>query len=173
MLTGTSGDQRREAGKASGDPGVSLLHNEVKQLQRRLVYSVEGPAVTFLPQVLGREKDRGVKGPPKLTRQPLPRKLPPVGEPGVRVWRHGLPADGMKEPVPNFPREHARAQKGDPSFRHPERTVSTTHHAVGHGASVSQQSIGDHGGQPRKRTSPWAERGRAIDAQPQRAATFQ
>jgi hypothetical protein len=37
--------------------------------------------------------------------------LPPVGEPGVQVWRHGLPVDSMKEPVPNFPREHARAQK--------------------------------------------------------------
>ena len=111
VLAGTCGDQRREASEAGSDPGVSLIHDEVEQLQWRLGDSIKGPTVTLLPQVLGSKEDRGVKGLPKLTGQPYPCQLPPVAEHGIVVWRQGLPADGMKEPVPNFPREHARTQE--------------------------------------------------------------
>jgi len=108
VLAGTCGDQQHEASEAGSDPGVSLIHDEVEQLQWRLGDSIEGPAVMLLPQVPGSKEDRGVEGPPKLTGQPYPCQLPPVTEHGIVVWRQGLPADGMKEPVPNFPREHKR-----------------------------------------------------------------
>ena len=111
MLAGTCGDQQHEASEAGSDPGVSLIHDEVEQLQWRLGDYIEGPAVMLLPQVPGSKEDRRVEGPPKLTGQPYPCQLPPVAEHGIVVWRQGLPADGMKEPVPNFPREHARTQE--------------------------------------------------------------
>jgi len=111
VLAGTCGDQQHEASEAGSDPGVSLIHDEVEQLQWRLGDYIEGPAVMLLPQVPGSKEDRRVEGPPKLTGQPYPCQLPPVAEHGIVVWRQGLPADGMKEPVPNFPREHARTQE--------------------------------------------------------------
>jgi len=87
VLAGTCGDQRREASEAGSDPGVSLIHEEVEQLQWRLGDSIEGPAVMLLPQVPGSKEDRGVEGPPKLTGQPYPCQLPPVAEHGPTAFR--------------------------------------------------------------------------------------
>ena len=87
VLAGMCGDQRHEASEAGSDPGVSLIHDEVEELQWRLGDSIEGPTVTLLPQVLGSKEDRGVKGLPKLTGQPYPCRLAPVAEHGPTAFR--------------------------------------------------------------------------------------
>ena len=74
---GSRREERREAPEADRYPVVGFVTDKRYELGRRLAGGVEGPSITFLPNLPRNKQHQGVESPPEGLGNPHPFLLPP------------------------------------------------------------------------------------------------